>query len=319
MTRFSSRAYRGGDDIHVLFQFATETVALRPAGESTWNPGDIAWQLGMFPENAGFADFVRIWEDDRGAVALAIFEPPINFAFDIHPRLGFDEALASEVLAWAEGQRRALLGNEGTVPIAYEMLGDSTLSTEVGESDGPRIAFLRSSGYERVERHSVRYSRTLDGPIETPSLPPGMRFRYATDADVEARAELHRDAWSVWGPSSFSASRYRRLRAQPVYDETLDVVVEDAEGRLVSYCICWFNEAAGIGNFEPVGTRPSHTGMGLGRATVMEGLRRLQERGAKTALIGTASVNAPALKCYAACGFTLLERAYLYSREITVS
>jgi len=48
----------------------------------------------------------------------------------------------------------------------------------------------------------------------------------------------------------------------------------------------------------------------------MEGLRRLKERGAHTALIGTASVNEPALRTYAACGFKLVERQYYYSRLI---
>jgi ribosomal protein S18 acetylase RimI-like enzyme len=314
MTRFSSRAYRGGEDIRPLYQFASEVVALRGPGHSTWNPGDIAWQLGMFPAGADLADFVRLWEDGDGVAALAIFEPPLNFAFDIHPRLGFDVALAGDVVAWAQERRREAPGAEGDVPVAYQMLGRSTLSTEAGESDVARIRFLRAHGYERVERHSVRYIRTLEDPIAPVTLPAGMRFRHTRDADIEARAELHREAWSVWGPSSFSASRFRRLRAQPVYDETLDVVVEDGDGRLQSYCIAWLNTAAGVGHFEPVGTRPSATAKGLGRAVVMEGLRRLRERGATTALIGTASVNAPALKCYVACGFQLMERAFLYSK-----
>jgi hypothetical protein len=54
------------------------------------------------------------------------------------------------------------------------------------------------------------------------------------------------------------------------------------------------------------------------RAVVMEGLRRLQAIGAQTALIGTASVNAPALRCYAACGFRkLVERQHYYSKVLT--
>ncbi len=313
MTSFASRPF-AFTDFPALYRFATESVALNGPGRSTWDPGDIAWQLGMFPETFDLSGEVRLWEDAGGVVALCVFEPPLNFTFDIHPRLGFDRKLADDILAWVERRRAETLGSEGAIPVAYQMLGESSLSVESRDSDNDRIAFLAERGYIKNDRHSVHYLRVLDGPIDQPSLPAGMRFRHATDADIEARAELHRDAWSVWGPSQFSASRYRRLRAQPVYDETLDVVIEDEPGQLQSYCIAWYDSANRVGDFEPVGTRVSATGKGLGRAVVMEGLRRLQARGARTALIGTASVNAPALKCYAACGFALVERSHFYSR-----
>ena len=316
MTAFSARPYVGGEDINNLIEFATRATAARFPGLTVWNPGDIAWQLGMWPAGIDFSSAVRVWDGPNGVAALAIFEPPLNFEFDMDPALGFDTGLAGEIFAWVERQRRELLGKEGDVPKAYAMLGESTLSTTALESDTRRIGFLAANGYERVDRHAVRYSRSLATAVPEPQLPGGMRFRLATDDDVEARAELHREAWSVWGPSSFSAGRYRRLRASPLYDEQLDVVVEAPDGQLVSYCICWFDEANGIGHFEPVGTHPAFTGHGLGRATVIEGLHRLQERGAHTALIGTASVNAPALKCYTAAGFEFREKQWFWSKPM---
>jgi ribosomal protein S18 acetylase RimI-like enzyme len=270
----------------------------------------------MFSVTFDLSGEVRLWESAGSVVALCIFEPPLNFTFEIHPRVGFETALADGIFGWVQERRAQLLGAEGAIPIAYQMLGESTLSTEARDSDAARIAFLEEHGYQKVERHSVHMARTLDEPVDEPAVPAGYRFRYATDADIEARAELHRDAWSVWGPSQFSASRYRRLRAQPVYDETLDVVVEDESGRMQSYCIAWYDAANRVGNFEPVGTRPTAAGRGLGRAVVMEGLRRLRERGARTALIGTASVNEPAAHCYTACGFELVERAHMYSKAM---
>ena len=93
-------------------------------------------------------------------------------------------------------------------------------------------------------------------------------------------------------------------------------MVEGEDGRLLSYCVCWFDADNGIGHFEPVGTRPEVTGKGLGRAVVMEGLRRFKARGAHTALIGTASVNASALRTYVACGFEFVEREHYYSKRV---
>jgi ribosomal protein S18 acetylase RimI-like enzyme len=261
---------------------------------------------------------VRVWEDPAGrVVTLAVFEPPLNFQFDVDPRLGMDEALLADIFGWVEARRLDALGNEVEIPKAYAMLGHDTLSVLALDSDTARIAYLEANGYHKVERHNVAYDRSLAGPkLEVPPLPAGMRFRHATADDLDARAELHREAWSVWGPSQFSVSRYARLRSTPNYDETLDVVVEGPDGRLLSYCLAWFDPQNRIGHFEPVGTRPEVAGQGLGRAVVLEGLRRLQERGALTAFIGTASVNAPALRTYTACGFHFVEREHFYSKSM---
>ena len=316
MDAYVSRPYTPRD-MGGLLQFAAKATAARLPGLTYWNPGDIAWQFAGFAEGTDFSGFARIWEDAAGeAVALAVFEPPLNFEFDVLPRAAFQAGIEAEVLGWVEARRRESRAADGAVPKAYAMLGEQTLSTTALDSDAKRIAFLEANGYVKVERHSVRYARRFEAEVPRPVLPAGMRLRHATDADVEARAELHRDAWSVWGPSRFSTGSNRRTRASPLYDETLDIVVETPEGRLLSYCICWFDSANGIGHFEPVGTRPAFAGRGLGRAVVMEGLRRLRERGAKTALIGTASINEPALRTYAACGFVPVERQHYYSKSI---
>src|SRR5260370_20369632 len=75
----------------------------------------------------------------------------------------------------------------------------------------------------------------------------------------------------------------------PVYDPELDVVLEDASGSFLSYCIGWLNRANGFGHFEPVGCRPNFTGRGYARAVTIEGMRKMQVRGMHTALVATTS------------------------------
>ena len=88
MTGIVSRPYRGSEDLPALIDFASRLTAARFPGLTRWNPGDIAWQLGMFPDSFAFETFVRLWEADGRVVALAIFEPPVNFEYDIDPRAG---------------------------------------------------------------------------------------------------------------------------------------------------------------------------------------------------------------------------------------
>ena len=135
------------------------------------------------------------------------------------------------------------------------------------------------------------------------------------DADLEARVDVHRDAWSVWGRSTVTVETYRRLRSAPLYDPELDIVLEDPSGRFLSYCIGWMDIANGIGHFEPVGCRPDFTGRGYARTVTIEGLRRMQARGLHTALVGTESVNQRAQVLYPSCGFEEVDRAHYYVKD----
>jgi ribosomal protein S18 acetylase RimI-like enzyme len=301
-------------DLTLLIDFARTALAARWPRSSYWHPGDIVWQLFPFTGTTPIED-VRLWFDEAGLASFVIFEPPINFRFDLRPGTPLDGPLFEEMLAWAEARRRQLAA-AAPVPKAYEILGEGSLACGAFEGDVERVAALERHGYVPSERTDVRYSRSLDGQLPDPQLPPGFHLRHATESDIQARAELHRDAWSVWGASSESTKRYARRRTAPVYDPELDIVVEAPGGQLVSYCICWADAATGVGTFEPVGTRPAFAGQGLARATIYEGFRRLRQRGMHTALVGTAGVNERALRFYPSCGFEVADREVLYVKQV---
>ena len=307
MSPISSRAFLGASDLPGLIEFACSATVARLPAPTYYHPGDVVWQLYRAEPTGD----VRLWLDSGVAVALGIYERPLNFHFEVLP--GY-ESVERHILGWAE-DLRAATPDDAETPIAYRMLGPGTLSTVSFESDVRRIEALAGAGYQPIERGAIRYAQDLADAIEPPSLPPGAVVRHATDADIEERADLHRDAWSVWGTSRFSANAYRRLREAPHYDEWLDVVVE-YEGRLVSSCVCWADEVSGVGYFEPTGTRPSAAGMGFGRAAITEGLRRLGVRGMHTATTATASVNEPAQRLYESCGFRAVDRERFFSKQV---
>ena len=316
MPGFTSRPFSGPSDLDLLIDFARSANAARLPAVSYWHPGDMVWQVFPFSHLPVIED-IRLWFDDGGLAGFVLFERPLNCTFDVRPGVALDSPLLDDMLGWAEGRRRTIARPGEDVPIAYSMLGGETLATIALESDRERREALERRGYALTEaRHNVRYSQPLDHDIAPAPLPSGFVLRHATDADIEARAEAHRDAWSVWGNSTFSARRYARLRMAPVYDPELDVVLEAPDGRLVSFCIAWADPASGVGIFEPVGTRPAFARKGLGRAVVTEGLRRLRERGMHTARIGTASVNTGALALYPSCGFGLVDKELYYVKQV---
>ncbi|MEP6870807.1 MAG: GNAT family N-acetyltransferase [Anaerolineaceae bacterium] len=316
MTDYSSAPLEGRADLQLVVEFARSNLASRLPGLTYWHPGDVVWRLATV-EPMTLAANVRLWTDTDGIAGVAMFEPPLNVEFDLRADIPMDGSLLGEMLAWAEHRRLRLLHRAAAdVPIAYSMLGNDTLATTALDSDGTRIAALAARAYSRVERHSMRYRRSLDTPIPERDLPAGARLRHVTAADVDERIDLHRDAWSVWGPSSATVEAYRKLRKSPVYCQELDVILEDSDGRFLSYCICWADEETGVGVFEPVGTRPSAAGQGYGRTVLFEGMRRLKAMGMHTALIGTASVNARALRLYPYCGFQEVDREHYYVKQL---
>jgi ribosomal protein S18 acetylase RimI-like enzyme len=288
--------------VDLLVAFAREQTAARWPGLSYWHVGDIVWRIFQNTVFDPVAN-IRVWSSGERVDGVGWFEPPDQVEFDVRAA---EAGLVTEILAWAEERARLLRAHDGA----------ALLTTTALDADAERIAMVETRGYAKLERHNVRMRRSLDAAIPDVPMANGMRIRHATNDHVEERVDLHRDAWSVWGTSSVTAEAYRRLRGAPGYDEQLDIVVEAADGRLVSYCVCWIDAANGVGEFEPVGTRPEFAGQGLARAVIFEGLRRMRERGMHTALVQTASINERALALYPSCGFEVVERELSYTKRL---
>lgn len=312
-----SRAFAGESDLELLIEFARRATAARSPGTTYWHAGDIVWQVFPFVD-ASAVDDIQLWFDNGILAGFVLFEPPLRFEFDVRASTAFDAALLSEMLAWAETRRRALLlDGAPETPRAYAALGEQTIATTALESDVARIDSLKQHGYAPGDGGATYYARSLDVAIPESRLPAGMRLRHATDADLEQRVDLHRDAWSVWGPSSATVASYSQLRrSAPLYEQELDVVIEADDGRLVSYCICWMDATNGVATFEPVGTRPEFAGRGLAREVIFEALRRLRDRGMHTALVSTASVNDRAMRLYPSCGFEVVDRGRFFVKPL---
>jgi ribosomal protein S18 acetylase RimI-like enzyme len=63
-----------------------------------------------------------------------------------------------------------------------------------------------------------------------------------------------------------------------------------------------------------IGTLPEHSGRGIGRAMVSEGLIQMFARGARAAWVRTESTNLSACRLYASCGFAPSARFWYFRR-----
>jgi mycothiol synthase len=282
--------------------FLSSITSAGPAG-AYWHPGDAVWgkyQNTVFDARRG----VRLWEEDGELTGFAWLEEPDGVVMQVHPRLRGSGLLEREMLEWAARQTRVVYGEQA----------EDELWTRVAEDDPRLAALLAKLGFERDPDHALNMSRGMDAPITESTLPQGWIVREVGGEDEwEERVEIHRD---VWHPSRVTLEAYRRLRRAPGYDPRLDLVAVAPDGTFGSYCICWFDPGSRTGLFEPVGTRTIYRGKGLGKSVMLEGLRRLRELGAHTALVTAVHDNEAARSLYQSVGFHTVNRERLYGKKL---
>ena len=77
-----------------------------------------------------------------------------------------------------------------------------------------------------------------------------------------------------------------RLRQCSLYDPSLDLAVEDADGRVAGYALFWFDPTTRVGLVEPMRVEDEFQRRGLARMLLTIGLGRLAGKGARRLKVG---------------------------------
>lgn len=234
--------------------------------------GDLDWWMYQH-EGLDGPGRTRLWFEGDDLVGWAWLEPPAGLDFLIHPdhRSG---ALLAEMLDWLEERARAAASTRTAV---------SELSVYALEHDTATVAALERRGYRATEQCDVHTSRSLAGDLPEVVLPDGFAVRHVRgEDDLARRVAVHRAAFA---PSKVTEESYRNVMRSGTYRPDLDMVVVAPDGAFASYCLCWYDAANGVGEFEPVGTHPDYQRRGLARAVSAAALHHLRELGADTAIV----------------------------------
>jgi ribosomal protein S18 acetylase RimI-like enzyme len=249
-----------------------------------WHVGDVAWGLR---QHEGREDEwkIRLWVEDGRVAAWSWLKEDgrDRLEHDVHPE---HLHLLDEILA------------EPVAQVAFAF-----------KDDAERREALARHGFTRPGEAMHYLVRDLAEPPELPSLPDGFSYRTVGAEDVPERVSIHRE---VWAPSRVTESSYAQVRAQWPYRESLDCVVEAPDGRFAAFCLCWPDDANGVGEFEPVGVRPEFRRRGLGAGVCSFALRRLHEEGGRQAIVYCVTDEACAL--YRSLGFSIHASLVEYAR-----
>jgi GNAT superfamily N-acetyltransferase len=265
--------------------------------------GDLYWSLFRSVKIDRRAA-TRLWRDPAGAPLAAAIYPGESWC-DVVLRPGsVADGVAEDLIDWAVGEcRRKNAGKSGPVVLRIGRRIDSPGQRQL----------LERRGFTPMAYGYPALVCDLPGCGRPERLPVGFSCLELADAAVGARAAVFNAAFPG---ESMTADDYRCLMSSPGYDRSLDLVVADASGVVVAFCTLWYDGANRVGLVEPVGCDPRFRRRGLSQFLLLEGLRRLQERGARKAVVRVHHKNAAALALYQASGFGVVTSTFGYEKLV---
>lgn len=242
---------------------------------------------------------IGIWEEDGKIVAAAHYEWRLGEAyFQFKPNYRY---LREELLDYAE---------------KHFVAEDGTLHAFVHNTDADFTELVKKRSYvhkPEEDRPMTRFE--IPDPFPEITLPEG--YRLLSLADEPDWAKVHKVMWQgfnhgVVGEITPEDMEMRRDMFDTVTARrNLKVVVKAPNGDFVSICGMFYQPEGHYGYVEPVATDPNYRRMGLGKAAVLEGIRRCSELGAVEAFVGSNQ------SFYLALGFEVIFMSQCWSKQVT--
>jgi GNAT superfamily N-acetyltransferase len=267
---------------------------------SYMHPGCLDWHTHYPPDEQENRRDIRLWEhmaEDRPALAAwAIFSRHEgSFDLFVHPALHgtpIHEIVMDEYVAWAEARAREA-GLKRLWPfwaMDYDMVLD-------------RLMKARGFVVVQADPAPPLFERALD-ELPAIQLPEGFTVQGVSNTDDgRLRARVTHGAFRPHDDWDGYWAEYAQFIGSAVYDGERDLFVRSPDGRGASACGIWFDPVNAVGLFEPVATHPEFQGMGLGKAVMAEGMRRMQAAGMRRAVVGFDPNNTAARALYTSMGF----------------
>jgi len=243
---------------------------------------------------AEVATGARLWEEMGGPEPriVAVANPESKFLYFI--QMDPDHAhLEEEVVGW-------IMEHCASQKTSGE---EQKISIVTLEGNPAREAALKKHGFERGKVYGIFRLRDVDAPVPDFSPPEGYVIR-----SVQPEEDFDRIAAAirvVFGHGEwFTADVLEELSRASFYRGDLDLVALAPGGDIASFCTFRMDPPSRVTELEPMGTLPQHRRMGLAKAILVEGLRRLAKYDPTLLYIGGAADTPEANRLYEVTDFT---------------
>ena len=225
---------------------------------------------------------IGIWEDAGKIAAVCHSEWRLGEAFfQFHPAY---RHLRDEMLDYAESELAGVSRKNGR----------KYLRAYVNDNDLDFLEVVRGRGYVK-DAEGVRpmYQFIIPAPDAFPAilLPEG--FRLTSLAEECDWAKVHSVLWRGFDhgddvPMSEEELESRRTMFDtPKARREWKIAVAAPSGEFASFCGMFYEAEKRFAYVEPVATDPRYRRLGLGKAAVLEGIRRCGALGATVAYVGS--------------------------------
>ena len=295
-TTYTSRFYKSESD---LLQMQALLMKAR-AQTDDWHyahVGELLFNFFIVACHLDPTETIRLWYAGDELVGYAILGEDPSIDFHVLPEYGW-RGIEAEAMAWAKTKGSGLRRGD---PQSWS----GNFVSGARQDNEKRIAFLEREGFRPGGEFSeVNMIRPLSQPLPQVVIPPGCQVRSMGDAyDVANRAAAHREVWQPWSVGNVSDEDYSYFMQLPGYCRDLDVVAITPDGVIAAYVNGWIDPLNRVGDFGPVGARPTYRRRGLTRAVLVECLHRMRAHGMQRVCVSTGISNTPALRLYESIGF----------------
>ncbi|MDQ3168167.1 MAG: GNAT family N-acetyltransferase [Chloroflexota bacterium] len=270
-----------------------------------WEAGDVQWWWKDEPSLT--ASDWAFWRAPDGTVAACL-------SAATNPDTSDGPGKVEADIAWRPAYAGAVLHH--VLPEAIARLvaladGGRTLTIIVREDEPELRERLEAAGFRRdTTDDSIQTVQRPDRPPDARPLPEG--FRFADDRERPAGRPHHLAKRN-------GARVTTLLRETSLYRPDLDLCIRSPADDVAAYCLCWLDEANGVGLFEPVRTEDAYQRRGLGQALLAEGIRRMMAGGATLIKVTHMAGNPAAQRLYESVGFVPAFRKLAYAHPGTAS
>ncbi|MBO8167033.1 MAG: GNAT family N-acetyltransferase [Kosmotoga sp.] len=296
------RSYNWPDDYESVSKFLISTY--KPGGKYP-NWLQPRWEYMHYHPNLdrSLLNKVGIWEDNGGVVALTNFEDKLGYAyFSVYPDYSF---LKEDMLEYAESTLYATNG-----------VGEKYINVFINDFDKEFEMIAHEKGYCKNEEQPAFESSSrfeISDPFPEIKVPEG--FSLKSLADDNDLVKIDRVLWRGFNhpgePPEGGIEDRKLMQSAPNFNKGLTIVVEEPEGDFVSFSGIWYVPESRIAYIEPVATDPDYRRIGLGKAAVLECIRRCKELGATVAFVESEQ------QFYLDIGFELSFRRHMWSRSLS--
>lgn len=219
---------------------------------------------------------IGIWEDGNSIVGLATYDTKLDGKcfFPLKHRYDF---LCGEMIAYAEKE----LARDGEVKLLIRD-GDVAFQDAAYKKGFTATQNKDSDAVFDIDVDGINY-KLPDGFSVTSMKDTYDLYQYGRVLWKGFNHELKGGGDYLPTTEELEALKYEFERPNVNLDIKIAVVAPD--GNFVSYCGMWQDSQSQNALVEPVATDPAYREMGLGRAAVLEAIRRCGQLGAKRAYV----------------------------------